>query len=204
MNLKKSVYYSTALIILFFSAFGSVSAQENGNKILHSLQTKFNSLKDLTASFVQYTDGTKNLSGKFYFMKENKMRLELGGMTLVTDGTTTWNYNKKLNKLIIDNYDPDNNSILSLKNFIDVIPSKCTVKEKNSGEIELTADSSGLSFSKADIKINSQNLIGELTIYNKNGQVIKINFSEYKLNPGLSGTLFHLNPPKGSKVIDLR
>lgn len=153
---------------------------------------------------MQYTDGKKNFSGKFYYQKEHKMRIELGGITLVTDGVSTWNYNKKQNKLIIDNYDPGNNSILSLKNFIDKIPSKCTVKEKSADEIELIADSAGLSFSRAEIKINSQNLIEELTIENKNGQNIKIKIFDYKLNPALSETLFYLNPPKGSKVIDLR
>ncbi len=206
MNIKNSVYYSTALILFFLFISVNTLAQENGKSLLHSLQIKFNSLNDLSASFVQYTDGKKNLSGKFFYQKENKMRIEINNIVLLTDGVSTWNYNKKQNKLIIDNYDPDNNSLLSLKNFIDVIPSKCSIKQKSgsSSVIELIPDSSELSFNNAEIKVNTQNLIDDLSINNKNGQTIKIVISDYKLNSGLSETLFHLNPPKGSKVIDLR
>ena len=206
MIIKKPVYYLIFLMVFLFSHPLNSYAQENGRDLLHSLQTKFNSLKNVSADFVEYTNGKKNLTGKFYYQKENRMRIELNNIVLVTDGISTWNYNKNQNKLIIDNYDPENNSILSLKNFIDVIPSKCSVKEKtgNRNIIELIPDSTELSFSNAEIKINSQNLIEELSINNKNGQIIKIVISNYKLNPGLSGSLFHINPPKGSKVIDLR
>ena len=206
MNFKKIKYFVIFLIITLFVYPYNLYAQDNGQKLLHSLQSKFNSLNDVSADFVQYTDGKKNLSGKLFYMKEDQIRIDLGNLVLITDGKSTWNYNKKQNKLIIDNYDPGSASILSIKNFIDVIPSKCSVMQmKNSPAIiELIPDSAGLSFSKAQIKINSEDLIENLSITNNSGQTIKILISDYKLNSGLSKSLFHLNPPKGSKVIDLR
>ena len=206
MNIKKSGYVSILPFIFFIVYSFNVYPQTKGKELLHTLQTKFDSIKDISADFVQYTDGRKMLSGKIYYQKENKIRINLNNNILVSDGVSTWNYNKKQNKVIINNYDPNNLSVLSLRNFIDIIPSKCSVEEKNgSGNtLVLIPDSSDISFKEAVIKINSQDLIENLSILNGEGQNIKIVLSNYKLNQGLPKTLFHLNAPKGSHIIDLR
>jgi len=38
------------------------------------------------------------LNGNMYFKKENNLRIEFGNQTIVADGTTSWNYNKKKKK----------------------------------------------------------------------------------------------------------
>ncbi len=206
MNTQKSRCFTVLPVILFLIYSVNVCAQAKGKDLLRSLQIKFNSLNNVSADFVQYTDGRKILSGKFYYQKENKIRINLNNDILVTDGVSTWNYDKKQNKVIINNYDSGSVSVLSLRSFIDVIPSKCSVKEKNgSGNaFVLIPDSSGISFKEAVIEVNPRDLIDNLSVLNGEGQNIKIVFSNYKLNQELPKTLFHLNAPKGSHIIDLR
>ena len=194
-----------ALIILFASA--TCLAQNEGEQLLKSLQKKFNSTTDVTAKFVQSTNGKVSLSGKFYYMKKNNLRLELKTITIISNGKTNWNYNKNENKVIISDYDEHDPSVLSLNNFINVYPSECNVElQDNNGQkvLMLTPQKAGLNFKNVKIWLDKVHLISKMIIDDPNDVLIQIEFSEYKLNTKLAVSLFTFTPPKGSKVIDLR
>lgn len=197
---------SINIFLIFFSLFSiSIIAQNETSTSLHKLQQKFNSLKDISADFVQSVNGQKNLTGKVFLKKENKIRLELKNLVLISNGKTTWNYNKKEKKVIISDYDDSDPSLFSLENIVDVLPSKCNVKNEDNNIINLTPKKDEkLNFSSVNIYVNPEDLIKSLLITTTEGKMIKIEFSEYKLNEKLPDSLFSLTPPKGSKVIDLR
>jgi len=194
-------------IISLFVFIGTSFAQNEGQQVLESLQKKFNSTKDITAEFVQSSNGKVILSGKFYFKKKNNLRLELKNITIISNGETNWNYNKTENKVIISSYDENDPSVLSLNNFINVYPSECNVElQNNNGQkiLMLTPQKEGLNFKSVKIWLDNDNLISKMIIEDLNNVSVRIDFSNYKLNTNLPDSLFTFVPPKGSKVIDLR
>ena len=193
------------ILTIFFSGRGFT--QNEGMQLLESLQKKFNSTQDLSADFIQLSNGKVSLSGKFYYKKKDNLRLELKNATIVSNGKTNWNYNKAENKVIISSYDEHDPSVLSLNNFINVYPSECDVElQDNNGQkvLILTPRKEGLNFKYVKIWLDSNHLINKIIIEDLNDISIQVNFSAYKLNTQLSDSLFTFTPPKGSKVIDLR
>ncbi len=194
------------VLIILFAALPSF-AQNEGQQILESLQKKFDSIKDITAGFVQSSNGNVNLYGKFYFKKKNNLRLELKNSIIISNGKTNWNYNKAENKVIISSYDEHDPSVLSLNNFINIYPTECNIELmeiKDQKVLMLTPKKPGLNFKYVKIWTDSKHLISKMIIGDLNDVLIQIDFSDYKLNSNLPDSLFTFTPPKGSKVIDLR
>ena len=175
--------------------------------MLKSLRQKFNSITDISAEFTQSSNGRANLSGKFFYKKKNNLRLELKNLVIMSDGETSWNYNKKENKVIISSYDENDPSILSLTKIINEYPQRCTVDlQKDNGKniLVLTPKSTGINFKSVKIWIGPEDLIQKMEVLDLNNTAIQISFSNYQLNKKLPNSFFTFTPPKGSKVIDLR
>lgn len=194
--------YSLALILIAASI-----SNVHGQELLKSIQNKFNAAKDISANFQQYTNGVKQLSGKFQYKHNNKMRLEMNDLIIISDGKSNWNYNKRENKVIISEVYEDDQSYISLNKLINEYPSLCIVEEKTDGDVNsilLKPKSAGLNFNSAALFVNKENLISKVLIDEPVSGVIEIEFSNYKLNQNLPGSQFTFNPPEGSAVIDLR
>ncbi len=199
--MKKSL-----LIILSMFLWVTVFGQDNGNELLKSVQSKYNSIKTLSVNFIKMSGSKEDFSGKLYLKKENKLRIELKNNTIVTDGETFWNYNKKENKVIINNYDAEQPTELSFNNFIQVYPSKSDVSSGEEGgykTLTLEPKNSGLNFNSAKLYINNDNLVEKVIIDSNSGKST-ITLSGYKLNPDIPDSEFSYSPAKGIKVIDLR
>ena len=119
-----------SLIILFYS---TVSFTQSAESVLKSLQSKFDSITDLSADVTQKSNGKSSLSGKLFFKKENNLRLELGNQTIIADGTTSWNYNKKDKKVIISNYDENGAGLLSINYLVYDYPKNCDLSLSSEG-----------------------------------------------------------------------
>ena len=89
----------TRILLLLLFLMQPVFSQNS--RLLKNLQSSFDSLKDFSADFVQLNNGKVNIEGKFFFKKENKLRLELKNLIIVSDGKTNWNYNKRQKKVIM-------------------------------------------------------------------------------------------------------
>ncbi len=196
----------TILFLVFISI--QLSAQTSADSTLKLLQNKFNTINDLSANIKQLLNGSENLSGKFLFKKENNLRIELGNITIVSNGKTVWNYNKKQNKVIISNYDENDASILSMRNIIFDYPSKCAVTLVKSGTNNILAfiphNTAELNFKEAKLWLNNENLISKVVVSEMSGNSIELDFSNYKLNIQTPDSKFTFSPPKGCKIIDLR
>lgn len=183
--------------VLMFSA----NAQ-NADETVKSLQGKFNGIKDLSASFKQ-----DKMGGTIYFKKDNMYRIELGNLTLVSNGKTTWSYNKKENKVVINDYDETTSSMFSFNSIIKEYPAKCTtVSSKDGGTTVLTftpKKNVKLGFTSAKVWVSGDNLVQKIVI-EKGKNPLQISLSNYKINQNLSNSHFNFIPPKGSKIIDLR
>lgn len=184
----------------------SVFGQDNSSDLLSSLQAKYNSANTISVSFTKFSGSKEDFSGKLYLKKDNKLRIELKNNLIITDGRTFWNYNKKENKVIINNYDPAEPSELSLNTFINDYPSRSTItsgEEGNHKTLTLEPKTSELNFNSAELFINKDNLVDKVIIDSNSGKAV-ITFTGYILDRDLPDSDFTYSPPEGTKVIDLR
>ena len=197
--------FLVSIFILTFISSGI--AQGNANAVLKNIQDKFNSITDLSAKITQSVNDKVNLKGKVFYKKENHLRFEFDNMIIVSDGETSWNYNKKQDKVIITNYDTEGNKILSIRQIIFEYPESC---ELNTSEIEgkkvleLIPNDDTIGFSSIKLFTDSENLITKVLIDDPATGAIQINLSDYQLNKKLPDSYFSFTPPEGSQVLDLR
>lgn len=197
---------SSVLVILLMFFCVSVFGQDNSNELLKAVQSKYNSINTLSVNFSKSSGNSVDFSGKLFLKKENKLRIELKNNTIITDGETFWNYNKRENKVIINNYDPSEPSELSLNTFINDYPSKSKISSGTDGNyrtLTFEPETSELNFNKAELFINKDNLVDKVIIESNSGKAV-ITFSDYKLSQDIPDSEFTYSPPKGIKVIDLR
>jgi chaperone LolA len=194
-------------LILLLSLFAVNISAQTGDKVLQSLQDKFNGISDLTADITQKINEKVNLSGKLFFKKENNLRFEFKNQTIVSDGQTSWNYNKKDNKVIISNYDKTGSNLLSINYLVYEFPKECTVSLTEAGNqksLLLQPKTKKSNLGDVILFINKDNLIEKVKISDQNTGAIEIQFSNYKLNQKTPDSKFSFIPPEGSSVIDLR
>ena len=193
-----------SLLVLFLSTVGFTQSAES---VLKSLQNKFDSITDLTADVAQKNNGQSNLTGKMYFKKENNIRLELGNQTIVADGKTSWNYNKKNKKVIISDYDEAGSGLLSINYLVYQYPSECDLSLSTEGTsqiLNLKPKSKKNNLGEVKLYISKENLIDKAVISNPASGTMEVSFSNYKLNQNLPDSKFSFTAPEGTTVVDLR
>lgn len=196
-----------SLSIILVALFVTIcNAQNDGDSYLKSLQNKFNSIQDFTANVNQSVDGKSTLSGKIFFKKENNIRVEFGNSTIVSDGITSWNFNKKENKVIITDYEEDE-SVFSINFLVYQFPAQCTLngeKDGNFRKLTLTPKSRATNLGEVTLWINKDDLIEKVKTNDAATGVIEISFSNIRVNQNLPKSNFQFIPPQGSRIIDLR
>ena len=192
-----------ALIFCFSSSF----AQDDAQEVLTNIQNKFNTINDLTAELSQSVNGSVNLKGKIYYKKENHLRFEFKNVLIVSDGETSWSYNKKDNKVFITDYESDGSKILSINQIIFEYPKDCdmsTFESDGRKVLKLIPKDDTFSFNSIQLFVDSDYLITKALVDDPASGEIRIDLSDYKLNTNLPDSFFQFSPPEGSKVIDLR
>ena len=184
---------------------------QNAQDILKGLQNKYKQIKSFTADFEQATNAGIDKkefksSGRISFKKENKFRIELKDQTLVTDGKTVWNHNKKMKKVIITNYDSEP-TVLSLDKFILEYPGECKVSFAGRGEgkvLFLQPVKNNSPFREIKIYPDESSILSRIEFTDANGNYFSFRFSNVKLDENISDKEFNYLVPKGIRAVDLR
>jgi len=192
--------------LIFLFLITTTFAGDKEEKLLRALQNKFETINELIVDIVQKSGGKEILSGKLSYKKENRFHLELKNNLIVSDGSTIWNYNKKENKVIINNVDESDPSYFSFKSIVYDYPSQCYLTSEQNGEVLVLTpkENSDLNFTKAKLRINKENLVSKIVLEGAGTGDVEVVFSNYKLNQNLSDSKFKFTPPEGSTIIDLR
>jgi outer membrane lipoprotein-sorting protein len=195
------------LLSLILVICSSVSFSQNAEDVLKSLQNKFDSISDLSVDVSQSSENSGSLSGKMFFKKENKLKIEFPNQTIVTDGKTSWNYNKKSKKVIISDYEDTGSGLLSINYLVYQYPSECNVsltKEGGSNVLLLKSKTKKNNLGDVQLFINKDNLIDKAVLNNPGTGKSEVKFSNYKLNQKISESNFTFTAPEGTTVVDLR
>ena len=193
-----------SILVFFYTSIGFTQSSES---VLKSLQNKFDSITDLSTDVSQKSNGKSSLSGKMYFKKDNNLRIEFGNQTIVADGKTSWNYNKKNKKVIISDYDEAGSGLLSINYLVYQYPSECDLSLSSEGSKQiliLKPKSNKNNLGEVKLYITKENLIDKTVISNPASGTMEVSFSNYKLNQNLSDSKFSFTAPEGTTVVDLR
>ena len=150
-------------------------------------------------------------------VKSKKVRIETASMTIVSDGQTVYNYQKRNNQLTIDALGTGRASALSNPKDLFLFATNYTPKvlsaKGNAYVISLTPNATVKNALNAAGGINgltfSVNVVnGKLTIKSasaqSNGQNVETGAMTVKSLKTLKASEFAFDAPKGARVIDLR
>lgn len=183
-------------LLIFFSP---------NNSTVEKLQETFDQIKYLQADFSQVSESYNAISGKFYFAKENKYRIELPHNIIISDGQSIWNHDISRKKVIISNIDEDPLAF-SLRQYIYEYPSKCKIteeKKKDGYLLFLDASDTDLNFKSAKLWVTSNYLIQKILVIDFADNPFTLQFSNIKLLNSIDDSFFEFNK-KDIKIIDLR
>jgi len=198
---------------LFFAA--SVAFSQPANPVIKKLQTKFNSINNFTANFVQNYLSSEGhdqgkSSGTLTYKRKNKFIVTLKNQIIVSDGQTVWNSDKRFNRVVLSNYN-DDPTTFSLERFVFDYPPLCKIKlirddpaSKTGSCIELTPKDQDMEFKYVKIWISPDDMISKLEVLDLGDIRYSFQFSDVKINQEISDSRFTFYPPKGMKIIDLR
>ena len=178
---------------------------QSGDSLLKEVQEKYKSINNFTASFAQ-EGGANKLSGKLYYSKGNKLRVELKNRTVVSDAETIWNYLIEANRVVINSVE-NNPTSLSIDTYLFEYPSKSTVSYETEGDmdiIQLKPINGDLNFKMTRFWVNKDKLIEKIEIIDLTDNKYSFGFTSIKINQNLSDTLFSFDIPEEAEVIDLR
>jgi outer membrane lipoprotein carrier protein len=202
-------------IILFLFFISSLIFAQSPKELLKVVQNKFNSMNNFSANFTQMIynlEGEKAVrtSGKFMYKRKNKFIAEMKSQTIVSDGATIWNSDKKFNRVIISTL-VDDPSSFSLERFVFDYPPLCKIKSLNEkylekGEfcLELTPKDQDMAFKTARIWCSNDGMIYKMEVIDGGDIKYQFLFSEIKLNQDLPDSKFVFYPSKGMQIIDIR
>ena len=194
-------------ITLIFVFAVATFSQNDAGKVLNDLQTKFDSIKDLSVEFTQSGNGKSKLAGTLFIKKENKLRIDTKNLIIVTDGTTSWSYNNKENKVIISNYDENDPGVFSINELVYDLPAESDIElsdDKGQNVLTLTPNSYEYSFDSVKLWLGEDNLISKVVLNDAAMGKVEVKFSNYQLNQNLNDSEFSFTPPEGSRIIDIR
>lgn len=193
------------MINLFIAIF-LIFFQVQDQSMVEKLQEKFESINYLQADFNQSAGSQNSLSGKFYFKKENNYRIDLSSNTIISDGFSIWNIDKKRNKVIISNLDEDPLAF-SLSDYIYNYPAKCEVTEEATSDgfiLTLSGINTDLNFKTAKLSVNQDYLIEKISVTDFGENTFILKFSNIKINDTINNSLFIYKDDGDAKIIDLR
>lgn len=191
-----------------------------------NLVTQLNGVKSLTANFEQTTKATagsktpqkKGLSGqhmnqsfkgvmkvarpgKFYWETTSPAK-----QTIVTTGKMIWIYDPDLQQAIRQNLDEQvaNTPALLLSGNTSQIMQSYRVTQPNKSKTYYTLypkQSEG-AFQSLTISFGANKAPSLMILEDSLGQTTYVRFSNVKVNPSISESIFNFTPPKGTDIID--
>lgn len=150
-------------------------------------------------------------------VKSKKVRIETGSMTIVSDGATVYNYQKRNNQLTIDALGKGRASALSnpkdLFLFATNYSAKLVSSKNGSYVLALTPNAKvqsalqaagGISTITFNLGVANDKLSIKSASAASNGQNVETGALTVKSLKSLAASQFAFNAPKGARVIDLR
>lgn len=205
-NLNKFV-----IIFLLFGFANSLYSVDK-DQIFDQVKSKFNGLNSINLKFI---DAETNQKGEITAAKNNKYVINIFGRSIISNGSTIWNYSVQDSNVLISNFQSFENELSIETLFFDLLKNFYPVKITDNLS---SAGNTGYRLylkPKADYD-NVHNIKSiELVVGKKNNNILEVSYlqdyAKYKwlikdieINPEINESTFIFQKHNNIEVIDLR
>lgn len=189
-------------------------------KVLDKIRKKYDAYKTLEAAFslaIEVPAQPKEVQKGTIAQAGKKFRLDMSDQIIVSDGVTTWAYQKKANEVQINNADPnDANAFLTPKDLLSryqkgdylyAITDKTSEGGKLLTQIEFKPKDKNSEYSKLRVAVDEKaGTIQSIKAFAKDGSRYTFSITRFSPNKALPAAQFSFDASqfKGVRVEDLR
>ncbi len=184
----------------------------NIDQIVEEIQTTYQNMEDLSADFTQSTKVIltgKSVSGngKIYLKKPGMLRIEYTSPEpkyYISDGKKLWIVN--LNENQAEEYALTSKAMsqeaLQFLKGLGRLDREFRITElKNNDSLTMIPRSENAPYSKLECTFGADNILKQVTIHNKSGNISTYNFSAIATNQGTDNALFSLDKKAKYKMV---
>lgn len=224
IKMNKLIFAFIALISTSCLVAQTTAAPEKNDpeakKVLDKIRKKYDAYKTVEAAFslvIEVPGQAKDTQKGTISQEGKKFRLDMSDQIIVSDGATTWVYQKKANEVQINNADPnDANAFFTPKellgryqkgDFLYNITDKTTEGGKVLTQIEFKPKDRNSEYSKLRVAIDEKaGTIQSVKAFAKDGSRYTFNITRLSANKAIPAGqyTFDINAFKGVRVEDLR
>ena len=216
----KRLLLSIAFVGSTFMSFAQTDAA--AKKILNEVSKKYSSYQtiqsDFTLSIQEANKQTHNTKGDMYFNKpKNQYVISLPDQEVLSDGKSVWNISKDIKEVQISENETNSNTIgpNNLFNFYQkgykyiLMPDEKIVRQGNTESakvIELSPEDPKTNYFKIKLRINKNNHIQDVTIFDKSSNKYTYTINSLYLGKKFPPNMFSFSKEKykGYEIVDLR
>ena len=213
--MKKLKILFPLFLAIFLVSSGFSIAQDRADQILKDSKTKFESLKDFSASFsisiqnINTRRAAFTKSGQIKY-KKGKYFIGLEGEEIYFDGETQWVYLTKEKEVNIMTYDRDDAPSIELIFEIYSTAAKPrydgeeSVNGNSCHRIFIASTDRSVEYNQVRLWVNkSTHLLEKMVLLDRNQTTTTYLFSDIKTNMGLSDGIFRLDVSKLASDIEI-
>ena len=226
IRLLQSEYVRAATTVLASAAVCAViaaarvpaasAAEGDAEELVARVTKQAERITSLSCSFERThvwanTDMKQHVQGRLWLREPQHLRVEEKSQTIVTDGTTTWDYIPRNKQVQVYDFADNGEVYISphtvMSRYVDVrrpvLRGAETLGGRDCDIVELlTEDPEG---KRVTVWIDRERAVPLKTVEEApGGDVTTHTLSEVTINPDLPDSLFTFEPPPGTEVIDLR
>ncbi|MCH8123304.1 MAG: outer membrane lipoprotein carrier protein LolA [Bacteroidetes bacterium] len=183
---------------------------QSSDDVIERLRTRYDAVQAMRATFSQTTsstflDNVEHFEGDI-LIQGDQYRIEMANQTIVTNTIVSWVYNRSENQVLINDYEPDENTF-SLTTFLDEFDSAYDVvsyERKDKLDVLALRPQDPLSMFRDVTLWADGDIVVRLDVVDMNDVKMKFELSDIQFNPELSDQTFIFSIPNGVEVIDLR
>lgn len=200
--------------LLLFSSSGSAGTAATLDEMVDHVQKTFSGISDLQGSFVQTSyikdlEETQKFSGTFSLKKPSSVMWEYKkprDEKVVMKDSDTWIYKKSENQVIRTTFSKEAYSQvpIALLSGMEKIRDDFDISVPEENSLQLVPKQQ-IGFIKTIVmEVSRQEFpVKMFTVIDTYGNIIMIELTGVKVNPGLDDGLFHFTPPPGAEVYDM-
>lgn len=183
---------------------------QSSDDVIERLRTRYDAMQAMRATFSQTTsstflDNVEHFEGDI-LIQGDQYRIEMANQTIVTNTIVSWIFNRSENQVLINDYEPDENTF-SLTTFLDEFDSAYDVvsyERKDKLDVLALRPQDPLSMFRDVTLWADGDIVVRLDVVDMNDVKMKFELSDIQFNPELSDQTFIFSIPNGVEVIDLR
>ncbi len=212
------IWWKKVFSILGLFVFISLNAfsDDNADKLIKKLQSKYNSMQTVSISFTQHvqfgvTKSEQTFKGKFIMKKGNKYIIEMEHQKIITDGILVWSINFLNRQVIIDKYRDDSNSFSPDKVLVSIPQSynasllaKEKINDKDMIVVKLIPKDKKNNYKWLKIWVSDDHIMKKVQLLDITENLTTYLVDEIKINQEIPDGKFQYEPLSNLEVIDLR